>query len=212
MKMDPSDLPALHALAQEIARELGAPWRYDPVESRNRHGELWHCAALRTGLGEHGVSIRVDWRHNERLAISGRIPAKDRAGHSHFTWYEPQDGKRPEITVAVRRGAKAAAHDILVRLLPIYDPVYSKARGRVDRANLELEELHRVTALFEPYARLSKSSRYNGSSEGRFYLTNQRGTAHFNGYGSRVRMDFAVTPETAVEIMKLVAADAEPPE
>jgi hypothetical protein len=202
-KMDHRDLPALHGLAKEIARELGEPWRYDIKDSRNACGELWHYATLKPSLSDYGVNLHVDWRKPDRLEVRGRIPTKDRAGNLQMTWYEPQDGRRPAITVAIERGPKAAARAILSRLLPIYEPAYAKACGRVAAHNTELNAMQRITTMLTPFGRLSDARRYNGASDGRVHLNNG-GTARIIAYAGRVDLDLRVSAETAVEVLALV--------
>jgi hypothetical protein len=208
--VDHRDLPALHAYAEEIARELGAPWRYDYKASRDAHGDLWHCAALLTDLSDHGVNVRVDHRRHDRLEITGRLPAKDRQGNYHDTW-SVYDGKRPAITVALSRGPGAAARNIWSRLLPIYEPAYAKARGRIDKANDDLDEMQRVINLLSPYGRLGDGKRYGGVSDGRFYL-HQGGQARISAYTGMVELRLDVKAELAVKVLQVVdrarAADA----
>lgn len=143
-----------HTLAQKLAQHLSGWSAKDMPEDRD-WGEL---------VRADGATIRVvvgGYRMDGRVTFRGCWPK-----YKDGTIYS--GGKSEAITCAVERSPEALAKDILRRLLPVYDEVYSKALAYVRRADARSEEAEtiakRMAALIGGRACENKCRRGDGIS------------------------------------------------
>lgn len=142
----------LHAFAKQVARVLG--WKYDLSESTSRHEPgLMEWAVIKPGLTSYGVAIRTAWRKETHFACIGRLPSRDKRGNHRYTY----EGSPPDILVRKDRGPEITAREIKRRLLPVYDPLYTKARSAIDDCNSWIDQKEEILARLAPYGRTSKS-------------------------------------------------------
>ncbi len=122
--MQNTPAPELCALTEQIAQALGKPWAISPPV-RFQGGAPVHAYEpphhqYLQGDGEERLELYFTRDTKmQRLTIEGRYPSMARGGYIGI----PYGMEKPEITVAVSRGAAVIAKEIVRRLLPEYRKV-----------------------------------------------------------------------------------------
>ena len=127
--MQNTPAPELCALAEQVAEALGKPWTTSPP-LRFQGGAPVHAYEppqhlYLQGDGDERLELYFTRDSNmQRLTVEGRYPSTARGGFISI----PHGMERPEITVAISRGAAVIAKEIARRLLPEYRKVLARVQ------------------------------------------------------------------------------------
>jgi hypothetical protein len=171
----------LYTLAQDIAAHLSDGWVAQPREAH------WIVAIVRQS---DEATIYLE-RNSGRLAVLGGFPT-------------PEDGcsfvqadKRPKITVAEGRSAKAIAEDIARRFLPVYLPLYARAvvlRDEHRQAEARRQEELHLLAEAAGGTIMHNGVRWYGRYDGKVEVR----------HGGYAKIEVDATVEIALKIIKLL--------
>lgn len=109
-----------NALFNEVAAQLGPEWSCQIADWRGRL----------LGPNNYALDITIAWSKKTHVHIDGTYP-----GWREGKNYLPYNAKRPEIYVAIDRGAAAIAKEITRRLLPEYVPLGDNYVHRLYKSN-----------------------------------------------------------------------------
>lgn len=126
----------IHDLAKEVSGFLGHGWFYEV--QRLQDGEPLPVTAYLRHADGYGLYLKLIWNKPDRIEVSGIWP-KDAKGQlmiPYIPYGASAKQHRPEITVALARGAEAVAEEIKKRFLPEYIPKW-KEQAELARTNDE---------------------------------------------------------------------------
>ena len=187
----------LHALAQDVAAQLGPEWAYrvpkvDPGEKRPE----WYATIEQPdGAGIHFGTARAPGR----VTINGTWP-RDWRGEV----YRPHKDS-PEITVSADRPAADIAREISRRFMPDYIPKYVEQLAWVERATQErANRFGNAQRIAEALGGIPAEDIREDGAEIRIYAK-QEGISRLDVHADRVDIGLSLPVELAAEVLRLVA-------
>ena len=139
-----------------IAHYLDGKWRYNPVQSKEKHGGDWYFCATFTNDDEPSQAFRLgsNWGQDGKHSIKGR------SDHGYKTKTPGHCGGftiGPKINISKSRTAKSIAQDINRRFLKEYQATWAKFKAddldrtaRRDKQRLRFDLLKSMDPTLRP--------------------------------------------------------------